>query len=341
MLLRTRGLPYDAEDHSAIKGSPMPLPVMQTPPAIVAQAPASQEAENALLEAFDWGQTLPKAPKLKGMAALQYRWLRAAATFDPTLDPPANPFAAGRPRGEAEALRSLLKAPKEQLPAGLKELPLRESGTALALWRWGQLQIRAGAFDPGLRRAWEDRLLSAGPALTRGYALRHALCWALAEQDEGRFASIRATAGEDATEVIVGFQRLFGWLGGPSPVLRLWALPGLDYRDLRLDQLGVHRVWICPLETGALQELPAGTSWIIPSVSAGLDERDASLSEPLLVEGRALADKLRPAGRTAYFAPSRAAFEGLGLAWFPILIELDVKGDLRSIRMGDAAPSRP
>jgi len=319
----------------------MPLPPQSTPPAIVAPAHPSQEAENALLEAFDWGQTLPLAPKLKGMPALQYRWLRAAATFDPTLDPPANPFAAGRPRGEAEALRSLLKAPKEQLAAGLKALPLRESGTALALWRWGQVQARAGAFDAGLRQAWEDRLLSAGPALTRGYALRHALCWALAEQDEGRFASVRATAGEDATEMVVGFQRLFGWLGGPSPVLRLWALPGLDYRDLRVDQLGTHRVWICPQETGTLLELPAGTGWIIPSASAGLDPRDASLPEPLLTEGRALADRLRSAGRTAYFAPSRAAFENLGLAWFPILIELDTKGDIQSIRMGDAAPGQP
>ena len=46
-------------------------------------------------------------------------------------------------------------------------------------------------------------------------------------------------------------------------------------------------------------------------------------------------------GGEAPSAPSRAAFEGLGLAWFPILIELDPKGDVRSIRMGDAAPDKP
>ncbi len=319
----------------------MPPPAMQTPPAIVVPAPASQEAENALLEAFDWGQPLPSAPKLKGSAALRYRWLRAAATFDPAQGQLANPFATGRPRSEVEALRSLLKAPKEQLAAGLKTQALQEPGTALALWRWGQVQARTGTFDAGFRRAWEDRLLGAGPALTRGYALRHALCWALAEQDEDRLASVRATAGEDFAEIVKGFQRLFGLLGGPSPTLRVWALPGLDYRDLRLDQMGASRIWICPLEDGDLPQLAPGTGWIIPSAAAGLDERDASLSESLLVEGRALVERLRPTGRTAFFAPSRAAFEKLGLAWFPILIDLDAKGTIGAIRMGDAAPGRP
>jgi len=142
-------------------------------------------------------------------------------------------------------------------------------------------------------------------------------------------------------ELLGGFQRLFGLLGGPSPILRLWTLPGLDYRDLRLDQLGATRAWICPLETGALPELPAGTSWIIPSLSAELDPRDAGLSKSLLAEGQALGDRLQSAGRTAFFAPSRTAFEELGLAWFPILIELDAKGAIRGIRMGDAAPDRP
>jgi hypothetical protein len=31
----------------------------------------------------------------------------------------------------------------------------------------------------------------------------------------------------------------------------------------------------------------------------------------------------------------------VGLAWFPVLIDLDAKGFLRSIRMGDAAPEKP
>ena len=319
----------------------MPLLALQTPPAIVSPAPSEPEAEGTLLDAYDWGSPLPPTPKLKGAAALEYQWLRAAATFDPARDLPANPFAAGRTRGEAEALRRLFKAPEGQTGTALKALSLHEAGTALALWRWGQIQVRSGRFNAALRRSWEDRLLGAGPALTRGYALRHALCWALAEGDEARLSGLRSVADPTAEDTLKGFQRLFGLLGGPTPVLRLWSLPGLDYRDLRLDQLGGVRIWICPLEVGALPELPTGTNWIIPSTSGGLDERDASLSEPLLKEGQALAERLRPAGRSAFFAPSRAAFERLGLAWFPILIELDGQGAIRAIRMGDAAPYRP
>jgi hypothetical protein len=319
----------------------MPLPPLQTPPAIVSPAPSEPDAEGALLEAFDWGRPLPPAPKLKRSKGVEYQWLRAAATFDPDRGLPADPFAAGRGRSEAEALRRLFGTPAEGIGAALKALPLQESGTALALWRWGRLRVRSGQFEAALRRSWEDRLLGAGPALTRGYALRHALCWALAEGDEARLSSVRALAGPASEGTVRGFQRLFGLLGGPAPILRLWALPSLDYRDLRLDQLDGLRTWICPMEDDALPELPPGTSWIIPSASGGLDERDASLSPSLAEEGRLLAERLRQAGRSAFFAPSRGAFEGLGLAWFPILVELDGKGNLRVIRMGDAAPDRP
>ena len=319
----------------------MPLPPQQTPPTIVSPAPSEPDAENALLDAYDWGNPLPPTPKLKGAAALEYQWLRAAATFDPGRGLPDDPFTAGRGRTEAEALRRLFKAPEGRIGDAVKTLSLHEAGTALALWRWGQVQVRNGRFDASLRRSWEDRLLGAGPDLTRGYALRHALCWALAEQDEVRLSGIRSVADAMAEDTLKGFQRLFGLLGGPMPILRLWTLPGLDYRDVRLDQLGGVRTWICPLEDGPIPEFPTGTNWIIPSASGGLDERDASLSEPLLKEGQALAERLRPAGRSAFFAPSRAAFERLGLVWFPILIELDGKGDIRVIHMGDAAPQRP
>jgi hypothetical protein len=327
----------------------MPLPALQTPPAVIAPAPSAQagaqisaqEAEAALLEAFDYESPLPLDPKLKGAHALAYRWLRAAASFDPIRDLPANPFATGREKKEAESLQKLLRTPKEALGPALKTLPMRTSGTALALWRWGQLQVRMGAFDTALRRAWEDRLVTTGPVLTRGYGVRHALCWALAEQDEARFARVRALAGTTSEDTIKGFQRLFGLLGGTSPELRLWALPSLDYHDLRLDQLGATRIWICPAEKEGLPSLPAGTAWVIPSATADLSERDASLSEGLQAEAKALASRLQAAGRSAQLAPSRAAFENLSLVWFPILIELDGKGNLQSIRMGDAAPERP
>ncbi len=319
---------------------PLPQP---SPPALVAPAPSRYtEAETALLEALDWGWAQPAAPNLKGPAALDYRWLQAAASFDPDHGLPASPYAGGAAAREAQALRSLLQAPPDQVPDRLKALTQRQGGTSLALWRWGQRRVRDGAFLPPLRRAWEDQLLAARPGVLRGYALRHALCWALAEQDEARLAAIRVRAGQDAAETIQGFQRLFGLLGGPSPDLRLWSLPGLSYRDAPLDQLGASRIWIYPAADGdSLPVLPAGTAWIIPSPSGNQDEREASLTGTTLTEGQALAERLRAAGRTAHFAPSRRAFEHLGLAWFPILIELDSQGYLKSIRMGDAGPRQP
>jgi len=319
----------------------MPLPPQSTPPAITAPAPTASEALEALLEAYDWGHPLPLMPKkLKGPAALSYQWLSRAATFDPAGDLPTGPFLSGRERREVESLRRLSTVPREELEHALKALPLRESGSALALWRWGQARVRSGVFDQAMRRTWEDRLLRDGPTLTRGYALRHALCWALAERDESRFAELRPT-GEPSLEALhQAFQGLFGLLGGPSPSLRLWTLPNLAYQDLSLDQLGA-RIWICPMEKDAVPALQPGTAWIIPSATGALDERDASLSAPLLIEGREMAQRLQAAGITAHFAASRPAFERLGLVWFPILIELDAKGCLRSMRMGDAAPRQP
>ncbi|HEY3399661.1 MAG TPA: hypothetical protein VGK03_03430 [Geothrix sp.] len=318
---------------------PLTAPPPVTPPAEIRPAPPSAaELQDRLLEAYDWGRPLPKAPKGPGAAA--YAWLSLAATFDPQRQLPANPFPPGPAHGEAEALRALMKAPPARLAARLTALPLRQRGTALALWRWGKARIHEGRFPATVRRAWEDRLLAAGPALTRGYALRHALCWALAEQDEARFTALKARADADADPIVIRFQRLFAQLGGPSPILRLWTLPGLGYQDLRLDQLGASRIWITPAEEGPLPELPAGVAWIIPSLNAGLDDRSASLQGGLLAEAQSLATRL-PAGQTAHFIPSRDAFENLGLAWFPILIELDGQGRIKAVRMGDAAPQKP
>ncbi len=319
----------------------MPLLSMPPPPAVQAPAPTEADAEKALLEAFDWERALPPVPALKGTKAAAYHWLRLAATFNPTGDLPANPFPAAPERKEVEALRALMQAPQSQVRERIEALPLKASGTALALWRWGRRQVRNGAFDPQTRRAWEDRLLGEGPDLTRGYSLRHALCWALAEHDEARLAAIRSHMPRGAEAVVQGFQRLFGLLGSPSPILRLWSLPGLAYQDLRLDQLGGSRLWIAPLQADALPGLPAGTAWIIPSETGILGDRDASLPPLLQTEGESLAARLQAAGLSARFAPSRAAFEQLGLAWFPILIDLDSHGHIQDIHMGDAAPTTP
>jgi len=311
-----------------------------TPPAEVRPAPpTAAELLDQALDAYDWGRPLPAAPKGPGAAA--HHWLQAAATFDPHQERPADPFPAGPAHREAEALRALMKVPPAHLAPRLTALPLHQPGTALALWRWGQAQVREGRFRPALRRAWEDRLLAKGPGLTRGYALRHALCWALAERDEARFAALKARADEAAEPVVSHFQRLFGLLGGRSPVLRLWNLPGQDYQDLRLDELGARRLWILPADAEALPDLPADVAWIIPSLDAGLDDRSASIPGGLAAEAQALSARLQAAGRTARFVPSRVAFEDLGMAWFPILIELDGQGNLRTVRMGDAAPRKP
>ena len=131
----------------------MPLPPQSSPPAISAPAPTGPEAQEALLEAFDWGHSLPLMPKeLKGQAALRYQWLRRAATFDPAGGLPTGPFLSGRERQEVEGLRRLAAIPHEQLEQALKALSLREAGSALALWRWGQVRVRTGAFDRATRR---------------------------------------------------------------------------------------------------------------------------------------------------------------------------------------------
>ena len=314
----------------------IPFPSQEPPRLLRSEPQAPPAAEVDLMEAYDWGRALPPAPALRGQAALDLRWLRAAATFDPATGPPESPFTGGVAQKEARALAALLKAPRADHATRLGSLTLQRSGTALALWRWGQQQVRQGAFPPALQHLWEDRLLTAGPPMVRGFALRHALCWALARKDEARLVRVRQLAGPDSG-VFKGLQSLFGLLGGPSPVLRFWRLPDLASEDRRLDELGARRIWICPDEEGALPPLPPDAVWIVPSASGAMDERDASLSGPPEEEAKALAARLRQAGRSAHFAASRPPLERLGLLWFPILIDLDAQGNLTSIRMGDAA----
>ena len=310
------------------------------PPALQAPAPvdARQKAEDALLDAYDMGSTFPNA-EVHGAAALSYQWLRTALTFEVSGPAPRNPFPAGARHHEVQALLALMKQPQGLTAQDLAKVPLKESGTALALWRWGQQKVQAGTMAQAPRRAWEDRLITVGPPLSRGYALRHALCFALAEGDEARFAAIRALSDPSTADIVTGFQRLFGMLGGPLPIVRLWSLPGLDYQDLELSQF--HHIWIYPMDDGPLPKLPDDTTWIIPSVVGGLDERSATLDEPTRKEGEALANHLREGGHQAWFAPSRTTLEHLGLDWFPALLELDAKGDLLRVRMGDAAPRKP
>lgn len=267
------------------------------------------------------------------------RWLRAAALSEK----PENPFRAGtRSSAEAEDFLTLLSADRTQAEALLPKLTLSEPGTALGLWRWATRQERMQPWGPAARAIWEDKLMAKHvPTMLNGYALRHALCWALAEKDETRFASLKAAWGQDDPSLFASFQGLFAWFGELSPVLRLWVLPTLDYQDLRLDNLlafdGSHssRIWISP-DTTPLPHLPTGTAWLLPSEAGSQNPNESSLNPVEKAAGTKVSMALVPAKGHAYFAPSRAEFEAAGLMFFPILIELDAKGKVQAIRMGDA-----
>ena len=312
---------------------PLPLPV----PALQAPAPPQfnyADADSVLLARLDLGQPLDQAPALQGPERAAYAWLRAAAGWKPG-QAPNDSFAPGsRERQEADALRALIASPAPA-PARLAKLPLSLGGSRLLLWRW--MRARRTPMAAPLRGAVEDRLAEPGPEIIRGWALRHALCFALAEGDTARFAQLKETYGAQARETLAGFQTAFAMVGGPSPVFRMWRLPELDYRDQGLGDLGSTRVWIAPLEAPP----PPGAAWIIPSATGIMGEREGDLPAPMLAEAKELAAKLKASGRQAYYAASAREWERQGLAYFPILIELDAQKQITAIRMGDAAPAKP
>lgn len=318
---------------------PFPPPVVQAAKSWV----PLDEAVDQVMQDFDaddlalplWNPEVARADKPS------LRWLRSAALSEI----PENPFRKGTAAfAEASALLTLLKADRTQVETTLSAFQFQEPGTALALWRWAKRQERAKPWNPATRRLWEDKLMANSvPAMLNGYALRHALCWALAEKDETRFAALKATGGEDSPSLFASFQRLFGWFGEISPVLRLWTLPALEYQDQRLDLLLAFdgskpsRIWISP-ELGSSLKMPSHTAWIVPSASGNQNPSETSLKLGELVLGKKIATSVAMAKGQAYFAPSQTEFETLGLVFFPILIELDSKGTIKDIRMGDAAP---
>ena len=323
---------------------PFPLP----PPIIQA---ASQEiplndAVEQVMQDFDTDDPalLLRDPAVSRMDQPSLRWLRSAAL----LEIPGNPFRKGTPSfAEAAALLALLKADGAQAETLLLNLKVQEPGTALALWRWAKRQERARPWNRAVRRTWEDKLMAKEvPVVLNSYALRHALCWALAEKDEARFAELKAAWGQDAPSLFASFQGLFGWFNEISPVMRLWTIPGLEYQDQRLDMLLAldgskpSRVWISP-DTSPLPKLPAGTAWIIPSPAGSQNSNETSLNQTEKSAGTGISMSMAMAKGQAYFAPSRGEFEAFGLVFFPILIELDAKGAIKDIRMGDAAPNQP
>jgi hypothetical protein len=306
---------------------PFQVPAVQAPDS----APTYAEAEFLLLDRLDLDQPLPQVPALKGRDRRAYAWLQAAATWK--AGPPANPFTEGTAeRKEAEALRAFVATPTEPR---LARLPLALSGSRLLLWRWMKAREAKAPLSLELRRAVETRLLEPGPPTIRGWALRHALCFTLAERDLAHFATLRQAHGSLAQGLFAGFQSLFALLDGPSPVFRLWDLPSLASQDHGLGELGSDRVWIAPIDAPPAEDV----AWIIPSARGELGDREAQLQGDTLQEARDLGTKLQ--GRKASFAASAAEWERQGLSYFPALIELDGEKRIRAIRMGDAAPARP
>jgi len=168
-------------------------------------------------------------------------------------------------------------------------------------------------------------------------ALRHALCFALDEGDGERFARLKERHEETFPEVIPKFQNAFALLGAPAPVVPLWSLPGLEPLTVSLGSLGGTRVRMEADPGKGLPALAPGTVWVVPTRRGSQPAGSSTLEGDSLAEAERLVPRLAGTGRTAYLAPVRAMFETFALMYFPIEFELDPRGWITRIRMGDAA----
>lgn len=300
------------------------------PPAVLSLA----EAEGTVLKAWDEqdGQGSLPRPSVDPRDKAGLRWLLAAA--GPGV--PANPFPKRTTAWkEAESVRSLLQG--KASAAALRNLPLNFAGSALALWNWARPQDLPST----LRKAWEDRLLEPTiPSVLRTSALRHALCFALAEGDTERFGHLRREIGDEDPDLFMTFQRTFALLGGASPRFRLWRLPDLQRLECGLQDLGPRRILIHPWLKGERPFRPEGAAWIIPLLEDRLPGLADGLDTPRQKLGETLGRDLGADARDAWYAPGEEPFSGYGLIFFPVDIELDPEGRIQRIAMGDASTSR-
>jgi hypothetical protein len=77
-------------------------------------------------------------------------------------------------------------------------------------------------------------------------------------------------------------------------------------------------------------------SWLIPLLEMSMAE---TADVPLwAARAKKMLETEKFADYKVYFAPFRQDFELLGMALFPVLLELDERGNLVRINMGDACP---
>jgi hypothetical protein len=317
--------------------APMLLAAFAAAPALQEQEPEPpplEILEYQALEAFDHDtvRAMPTLPPGREDDMAKLQWLQSAAA----LPIPVSVFRKGSPESlEADALLRFIGMDRVPPELDIEKVPLALTGSQLALWRHGRVSIREGRWDSKIRISWENRLIEAKThPIIRGLALRHALCWALADGDEKRFAELKySKAGEDMPSIVTLFQKAFALLGGPLAPLRLWDT---SLEELPAEQAAFGRIWISP--AADLPPPDHSATWIYPILGqAGFESGPAlawmSAAEELLKDNAL-------AGYSVFFAPSQDELEMLGMALFPVLMELDQNGDVASVKMGDACPSK-
>jgi hypothetical protein len=288
--------------------------------------------EYRMLEAFDYSAAiaLPELPPERAADLAKLRWLHSAAysTF------PVSAFSPGSPeQKEADGVIRFLKTGALPTEQGLATLGLSLTGSQLALWRFGQASVRSGAWGRDTRLQWEARLLDAPVhPIIKGFALRHALCWALAEKDEKRFAYLKhSEAGEGQPIIFSLFQKAFAALGGPLNTLRLWTA---SLSEATSDTPFNGAVWVSPDPSFPP---PAHTKdWIVPLLEVALTE--TADGPAWAARARQMMEEKIFADYRVFFAPFLKDLDMLGIALFPALLELGEGGSIQGIKMGDACP---
>ncbi|MCL1893235.1 MAG: hypothetical protein FWG02_03215 [Holophagaceae bacterium] len=290
--------------------------------------------EHQMLMAYDYGFNvqLPELPPVRELDAKKLKWLHSAMQ----LQVPVSFFQADTPEHtESLDIIGLLNSKKPPTEESFKDLSLSLTGSQLALWRFGQTAIRNGLWSQKIRLCWENRLMDESThPIIRGLALRHALCWALAQDDENRLADLKnSSIGEDIPSMFTLFQKAFASLGGSIASLRLWSS---SFKEVdSLENLS-RTLWLCP-DPGFF---PASRAhdWIIPLLD---DSQRENRERPLWREGAEQLLKAQDISAfNVYIAPFKKDLELLGIALFPTQLELDQAGNIISIKMGDACPRK-